>query len=205
MFHVLHNTLHWQIEIRNVPKSVMHVEKQGKLSKEILLVKTRLKNSLTSLFFFIACERRRISGLQPKHNDDRKYVCVRRSSSPPPWSMGKHAVDWWALKAWHDNLQSQNRRQNYLRFFAQKSLSDVLLNSNGESNSSPPPPPPCTVVPLFELPGRYKKKNTLTFKWRGGGVDYFFSEVTQFEGNVSTLLILAAIVANLVVLMHCNF
>ena len=118
-------------------------------------------------FFFIACERRRISGLQPKHNDDRKYVCVRRSSSPPPWSMGKHAVDWWALKAWHDNLQSQNRRQNYLRYFAQKSLSDVLLNSNGQSN--------------------------------------FFSEITQFEGNVSTLLILSAIVANLVVLMHCNF
>ena len=73
-------------------------------------------------------------------------------------------------------------------------LSDVLPKLKGENKAPPPPPSPlCNVVSLFELPVENNKHPY--FEWRGGGGLVFFSEVTLFEYNVSTIL--TPIVGNL--------
>ena len=64
-------------------------------------------------------------------------------------------------------MPSNNRQQNWLRYFALKGLSDVLLTSKGENNAFPPPSPPYNVVPLFELPIENNKHP----RGQGRGVD----------------------------------
>ena len=71
-------------------------------------------------------------------------------------------------------------------------LSGVSPKLKGENKDSSPYPP-FNVVPLFELP--VEKNEHPYIEWRGGGVDSFFSEVTLFEYNVSTVL--SPIVGNL--------
>ena len=79
-----------------------------------------------------------------------------------------------------------NRRQNLLRHFVLKGLSDVFLTSKGENEALPPPSPQSNVVPLFELPIENNKHPN--FEWWGGVWILLFSEVTLFEYNVSTIL-----------------
>ena len=62
-------------------------------------------------------------------------------------------------------MPSNNRRQNKLRYFALKGLSDVLLNSKGGNNAFPSPSPPYNVTPLFEL--AIENNKHLNFEWRG--------------------------------------
>ena len=84
------------------------------------------------------------------------------------------------------NNITNNRWQNLLRHFTPnwlKGLSDILQTSKGENIGFRPPSPPCNAVPLFET--TYRNTPTLNKEvWIA-----FFSEVTPFEYNVSTILL----------------
>ena len=65
-----------------------------------------------------------------------------------------------------------------------------LQKGKGESKAFHPPSPPYNVVPLFQLPTEGNKDLNCEWSGVGRGVDFCFSEVTLFEFNVSTIILL---------------
>ena len=65
-----------------------------------------------------------------------------------------------------------------------------LQKGKGESKAFHPPSPPYNVVPLFQLPTEGNKDPNCEWSGVGRGVDFCFSEVTLFEFNVSTIILL---------------
>ena len=53
-----------------------------------------------------------------------------------------------------------------------------------------PPFPPCNIVPMFELPTENNKHPKFEWRGRGGRRIPLLSEVTLFEYDVSTILLL---------------
>ena len=85
------------------------------------------------------------------------------------------------------NLKTYNRQQNELRHFTLNWAFCILTSKRGNT-AFPPPSPPCNVVPMFELPTENNKHPNFEWRGRGGEWIFLFSEVTQFEYNVSTII-----------------
>ena len=73
-----------------------------------------------------------------------------------------------------------NGRQNSLRHFVPKGLSDVLLTSKGENSA--------VLCRCSSYLSKTTNTPTLNGGERGGVWFFWFSEVTLFEYNVSTIL-----------------
>ena len=82
---------------------------------------------------------------------------------------------------------SYNQWQNYLRHFAVKGLSNILLIKKRKLNKAfPPPSLPSNVVPPFEL--LIESNKHLSFEWRGRGVDCFVLWSCRIWGQMHACL-----------------
>ena len=74
------------------------------------------------------------------------------------------------------DFDSDNRRQNELRHFAQNWAFLRFINFKRRKYSFPPPSPLCNVVLMFELPIENNKHPNFDWRGQGRGADSFVLE-----------------------------